>query len=35
MPRGEMACESMEDAAKTNEELLMGESPAVPINADD
>ena len=33
MPRGEMACESMEDAAETYEELFMSESPAVPVIA--
>jgi FixJ family two-component response regulator len=32
MPRGEMACESM-DAAGTYEELFMSESPAVPVIA--
>src|ERR1700733_10042729 len=33
MPRGEMACELMEDAAGTYEELFMNESPAVPVIA--
>jgi len=33
MPRGELACESMEDAADTHEELFMSESPAVPVIA--
>ena len=33
MPRGEMACESMEDAAGTYEELFMSESRAVPVIA--
>jgi FixJ family two-component response regulator len=33
MPREEMACESMEDAAGAYEELFMSESPAVPVIA--
>ena len=33
MPREEMACEATEDFAATYEELLMSESPAVPVIA--